>query len=275
MKSIGRLLMSPFGGTTEAKPPTSPKPESGRPKLTRANSAPSLEDRQAEKVKKHLPKWLEYVAHQEEENRKAMEDWQHQLHDRLLKIRGKSALNSALNSLVLHLKKEGLTEGELFAKIDADGDGELSRQELQMALRRLGVDLTTTELDGILRIFDADGNGTVDFSEFYHLLKTQEALLPEDEEAEFLKRDKKKDFEMGDRVKVNLLMSNRALMFDEHAEAKDLHGKIVGPGKKGTIMIQLEEADRTLFVKPRQLSRTKGRAESAMMQRSRTTAFHD
>ena len=31
----------------------------------------------------------------------------------------------------------------------------------QVALRRLGVDLTTTELDGILRIFDADGSGSI------------------------------------------------------------------------------------------------------------------
>ena len=32
---------------------------------------------------------------------------------------------------------------------------------LQIALRKLGVDLTTSELDGILRIFDADGSGTI------------------------------------------------------------------------------------------------------------------
>ena len=33
--------------------------------------------------------------------------------------------------------------------------------DVQMALRKLGVDLTTSELDGILRIFDADGSGTI------------------------------------------------------------------------------------------------------------------
>mmetsp|Transcript_68379 Transcript_68379/g.160307 ORF Transcript_68379/g.160307 Transcript_68379/m.160307 type:complete len:281 (-) Transcript_68379:534-1376(-) len=267
MKSIGRILMSPFGGKDGAKSPTRKSNQQGGPKLSRSNTAPSLPDAEVKRpsgqkatVPKDTPKWLAHELQQEKMAQKAMQDWQEQLKTRLLQLREKSQLNDAMNSLVLHLKNEGLTEGELFAKIDSDGDGELSRQELQVALRRLGVDLTTTELDGILRIFDADGSGSIDFAEFYHLLKSQEALLPQD----FVPHDvgKKKDplhnFEAGDRVRLHLCMSNRALHFDEHDESKNLHGKIVGPGtRKGTLLMQLEESDCTLLVKPRQVSKTR------------------
>ncbi|CAJ1363638.1 unnamed protein product, partial [Effrenium voratum] len=97
---------------------------------------------------------------QERNAAQAHEDWRRDVTERLQQIRRKPSLNDALNALVYQLKRDNLTEGELFARIDADSDGELSRLELQVALRKLGVSLSTSELDGILRIFDSDGSGS-------------------------------------------------------------------------------------------------------------------
>ena len=49
----------------------------------------------------------------------------------LLRTLPVSPRNDALNVLVYQLKREGLTEGELFERIDANKDGELSKAELQ------------------------------------------------------------------------------------------------------------------------------------------------
>ncbi|CAK9091476.1 unnamed protein product [Durusdinium trenchii] len=98
---------------------------------------------------------------QERYAEQAHEDWRRDVSHRLTQIRQKPRLNDALNVLVYQLKRDGLTEGELFERIDANKDGELSKSELQSALRKLGVSLSTSELDGILRIFDSDGSGSI------------------------------------------------------------------------------------------------------------------
>ena len=46
----------------------------------------------------------------------------------------------------------------LFAAIDSDGSGEISREELRVGLKRLGIG--TTELEMIVKTIDKDGDGT-------------------------------------------------------------------------------------------------------------------
>ncbi|CAJ1395002.1 unnamed protein product [Effrenium voratum] len=144
MKSIGKILL---GG----KPANA---STGGPEksLLRATSAPSL------KKACVIPKWLAHELLQERNAAQAHEDWRRDVTERLQQIRRKPSLNDALNALVYQLKRDNLTE---------------------VALRKLGVSLSTSELDGILRIFDSDGSGSTDFSEFYHLIKSQEDHLPD------------------------------------------------------------------------------------------------
>ncbi|CAK9113177.1 unnamed protein product [Durusdinium trenchii] len=275
MKSIGKILVRPFSGAIERSV------QDAEPKrsLSHAPSAPLLKGNGAQisqklKPRSHapreMPKWLEHELMQERYAEQAHEDWRRDVSHRLTQIRQKPRLNDALNVLVYQLKRDGLTEGELFERIDANKDGELSKSELQSALRKLGVSLSTSELDGILRIFDSDGSGSIDFTEFYQLIKSQEDYLPENFG---LPDDKDKNdsldaYNPGDRVKLRLCISNKALQVDEHDEPHTLHGTIVGRGpRKETYLLKLEDSEEKLLVKPRHMSKTKASTSTSSKSR--------
>ena len=50
--------------------------------------------------------------------------------------------------------------------LDYNGDGTLSRTELQQGIKHLGYDLLDSELDMLMRRFDADNNGSITYKEF-------------------------------------------------------------------------------------------------------------
>jgi len=267
MHSIGKILVRPFGGGKTDR--LAKKADGGR----HTASAPtlrmgaSLHPKFKGKVMppKDMPKWLEHELMQEKFAEQAHEDWRRDVAYRLMQIRQKPRLNTALNVLVYQLKRENLTEGQLFEKIDSNQDGELSRTELQAALRKLGVSLSTSELDGILRIFDSDGSGSIDFTEFYQLIKNQEDFLPEDFglDDDQPPEDSLQNYHQGERVKLRLCMSNKALHVGEHDDPKSLHGTIVGPGpRKDTYLLKLEDSDQNLLVKPRHMSKAKSTTSS-------------
>jgi calmodulin len=54
---------------------------------------------------------------------------------------------------------------DIFKKFDMDGDGTISRMELQLGLRQIGENLTDLEIDAIMAIADKDGDGEVDYTE--------------------------------------------------------------------------------------------------------------
>eukprot|EP00438_Fugacium_kawagutii_P001573 Skav219904 [mRNA] locus=scaffold5195:32713:38123:- [translate_table: standard] len=99
--------------------------------------------------------------------------------EKLEEIRAKSPLKQALFSLILHIEDPG---------------------EMAAALRRLGCPLSPSELDGVLRCFDADGSGSIDFGEFYQILKEEydsiELHGPKEDDPRLC------GFEIGDRVRL-------------------------------------------------------------------------
>jgi len=57
---------------------------------------------------------------------------------------------------------------EAFQQMDVDGDGKLSRKEVETALGKI---LTEQDLETLLVDLDADQDGEVDWQEFLHVMK--------------------------------------------------------------------------------------------------------
>ncbi|KAI8582862.1 hypothetical protein K450DRAFT_225200 [Umbelopsis ramanniana AG] len=61
---------------------------------------------------------------------------------------------------------------DCFRAFDKNGDGRISFDELAMAMKELGEDMTREELEEMMRDGDADKDGMIDFEEFKRLMPT-------------------------------------------------------------------------------------------------------
>ncbi|KAK3599650.1 hypothetical protein CHS0354_029111 [Potamilus streckersoni] len=59
---------------------------------------------------------------------------------------------------------------EAFSLFDKDGDGDISVKELGSVMRSLGQNPSDKELEEMIKEVDVDGNGTIDFDEFLHMM---------------------------------------------------------------------------------------------------------
>ncbi|KAI9288544.1 calmodulin-like protein [Umbelopsis sp. AD052] len=59
---------------------------------------------------------------------------------------------------------------DCFRAFDKNGDGRISFDELAMAMKELGEDMTREELEEMMRDGDADKDGMIDFDEFKRLM---------------------------------------------------------------------------------------------------------
>merc|ERR1712187_985671 len=146
-----------------------------------------------------------------------------------------------------------LPHEELFDIIDTDGNGELSRNEMQHGMRKLGITLTPVELDAVLRAFDSDGNGTIQFEEFFDLLNDyalNEMAPPEEDTSDA----KMFGYKVQQRVKGLVKPSKREMpQFGARLDDKEEQGTVLGPGKiKGTVMVRFDSGT-TLNLKPSQI----------------------
>jgi Ca2+-binding EF-hand superfamily protein len=87
-----------------------------------------------------------------EEARKKMAEWR--------EIDGPEEETKSLSELV----DEAIQD--LWAKLDADGGGEIDREEIAAIAEIVGVALDTEQLDELFSEIDVDGGGEVDFDEF-------------------------------------------------------------------------------------------------------------
>lgn len=59
---------------------------------------------------------------------------------------------------------------DAFKKFDADGDGQISRQEVMQGASATGLRISSEEVDTLFILGDKDGNGQIDFSEFAQIM---------------------------------------------------------------------------------------------------------
>uniref|UniRef100_A0A915ELY1 EF-hand domain-containing protein n=1 Tax=Ditylenchus dipsaci TaxID=166011 RepID=A0A915ELY1_9BILA len=100
-------------------------------------------------------------------------------------LRAFGAVNSSADSSKMHrqftssssngeeeFSMEELQEfGQAFKMFDKDGNGTMNIKELGIAMRTLGLNPTEEELLNIVNEYDVDGNGKIDFGEFCKMLK--------------------------------------------------------------------------------------------------------
>eukprot|EP00930_Biecheleria_cincta_P006327 TRINITY_DN10731_c0_g1_i1.p1 TRINITY_DN10731_c0_g1~~TRINITY_DN10731_c0_g1_i1.p1 ORF type:complete len:343 (-),score=68.00 TRINITY_DN10731_c0_g1_i1:95-994(-) len=178
------------------------------------------------------------------------------LDQRLELLKSKEPLKKALHALIRQISSHKMSEIELFNQIDQDGNGQLERSELMAAMRKLGVQLSSVELDSILRTIDQDGSGTIDYQEFYYLIKTEGDRLSGNDSRED-DTERLLGFHLGQRVRVKVAMwtekeRQRKSQPDYNDDMREL-GTVQGPGMRaGTLMVKLDR-DELVNIKPRHL----------------------
>eukprot|EP00435_Cladocopium_sp_Y103_P069913 s1156_g34.t1 len=94
-----------------------------------------------------------------------------------------------MKSVAELLKKKRLRASDLFKKIDASGDGNVTGEELRMGLHDLGFKLTDADLTSIMAVIDKDGGGEVSVKEFDRAMRAAEKL-PSKKERQAMQEEK-------------------------------------------------------------------------------------
>ncbi len=103
--------------------------------------------------------------------------------DQLKKIKTNDASPSADEISNNRLTDKQIAEfKEAFLMFDKDGDGKITRKELDTVMKSLGQNPTENELNYLINEVDTDGNGTIDFQEFLNMMLDKIKVADHDEE---------------------------------------------------------------------------------------------
>ena len=84
-------------------------------------------------------------------------------------------VHECLDRLVAELQSRQGTVHEMLRRLDRNRDGQLGRDELRQGLSELGLQLSMSEIDSVMRAFDRDHSGSIDYLEFYTVLTKHRA----------------------------------------------------------------------------------------------------
>lgn len=74
--------------------------------------------------------------------------------------------NNVIERLRVIINTSSKSLQEIFADFDEDGNGYVTTIEFRNALRRLGLGITSREIDQVMAKIDANGDGKIDYQEF-------------------------------------------------------------------------------------------------------------
>ncbi|KAK6915423.1 EF-hand domain [Dillenia turbinata] len=120
-------------------------------------------------------------------------------------------------------KGDVLTEEQIaviqdaFCLIDRDGDGCITMQELATVIKSLDANPTEEELQGMINEVDVDGNGTIEFGEFLHVMarKMRENEADEELREAFKVFDRDQDGYISAREMRNVMVNLVEKLTDE------------------------------------------------------------
>lgn len=211
------------------------------------------------KALREMKKVAERDTKQAEETAATVQNRYTVLDQRLEILKSKEPLKRALHAMIRQINSRNMTELELFNEIDQDGNGELERGEITAGLRKLGVKLLPIELDSILRTIDQDGSGTIDFQEFYYLIKTEgDCVLGGKQAAEDDVNDRLGGFNLGQRVRVKVALwtekERQRRNQPDYDPENDMLGTVQGPGMKaGSILVKCDWDSQLVSLKPKHI----------------------
>ena len=74
--------------------------------------------------------------------------------------------NNIIERLRVIIAASNKTLPEIFAEFDEDGNGQITSVEFRNALRRLGLGITSREIDQVMERIDSNGDGKINYEEF-------------------------------------------------------------------------------------------------------------
>ena len=77
-----------------------------------------------------------------------------------------ASVKAVADHLEAIMRQSGITMRDAFSLFDQDGDGVITRSEFRLALRKLSVGLSATQIDDVLSYVDKDGDGRISVFEF-------------------------------------------------------------------------------------------------------------
>lgn len=133
---------------------------------------------------------------------------------------------------------------DAFKKFDEDGSGEISTEELGTVMRMLGHDLKQYQLEDCIAFVDADGSGSVDFSEFLELMKMKTKEHQEEAEVKeaFRILDRENKGEISSSIIKEILMQ-----LDEDITEEDVDEMIYEIDEDGSGWVDYDEFKKLML----------------------------